>query len=112
MLPKNGDYLVVTKSMKDVMLLHEFDIPAIAPVSETVFLTDSNYKKLKDRFGKLILLYDNDYTGIKFMNKIRKKYDVIPLWLPFNGPKDISDYYKAYGKEKTQLLIDEAKRCI
>lgn len=112
MLPKNDDYLVITKSMKDVMLLHEFDIPSIAPVSETVFLTDSHYKKLKDRFGKLILLYDNDYTGIKFMNKIRKKYDVMPLWLPFNGPKDISDYYKAYGKEKTQLLIDEAKRCI
>ena len=44
-----------------------------------IFLTDSHYKKLKERFNKLILLFDNDYTGIKFMNKVRKKYDVMPL---------------------------------
>lgn len=112
MLPKYGEVLVVTKSMKDVMLFHELGLPAIAPVSETVFLTESHYRKLKERFDKLVVLFDNDYTGIKFLNKVRKKYDVIPLWIPRGLPKDISDYYKAFGKEKTIELIDEARRCI
>lgn len=79
MLPKTGEYLVLTKSMKDVMVLYELGIPAIAPCSETTFISDSQYRKLKDRFDNLILFYDNDQTGISYMQKIRKKYDVFPI---------------------------------
>lgn len=79
MLPKNGDYVLVTKSQKDCMVLYELGIPSVAPISENLFLTDSKYKKLKERFGKIILLYDNDYAGIRATQSIRKKYDVFPL---------------------------------
>lgn len=112
MLPKTGDYVVVTKSQKDSMLLYEFGIPAVAPISENLFLTDSKYKKLKERFGKIILLYDNDIPGLSAMQKIRKEYDVTPLWIPRRYAKDVSDFYALYGRDKTQELINEAKRCI
>lgn len=112
MLPKSGEYLVITKSMKDCMVLYELGIPAIAPCSETTFISDSQYRKLKERFDNIVILWDNDLTGIKFANKFRKQYDIIPLWLPRDTHKDISDYYKAEGKKKTLELIEKGKQCI
>ena len=56
MIPKNGEYLCITKSLKDVMTLYSLGIPAIAPMSETCFLTDSQYNKVIRRFNKVILL--------------------------------------------------------
>ena len=70
MLPKSGEVIVVTKSMKDVMLFHELGLPAIAPVSETVFLTESHYRKLKERFDKAF--YDLLEAGNSLM-KVQKK---------------------------------------
>ena len=41
MLPKHGEFIVITKSLKDVMVLYSFGIPAIAPISENCFVTDA-----------------------------------------------------------------------
>ena len=115
-LPKNGgEYLVVTKSLKDVMTLYSCDkIPAIAPISENCFLTEAQYTKLKSKFNKIILFYDNDLAGIENMNKIRKKFpDVHVLFIPKHyKAKDISDFYKMYGRTKTLELIEKAKNYI
>ncbi len=63
-LPQTGDLLIVTKSMKDLMCLYELGYTAVAPCSENLFVTESQYKKLKDRFKNIILFYDNDLPGI------------------------------------------------
>lgn len=112
MLPETGDFIVITKSMKDVMVLYEFGIPAVAPNSESTFVSDNQLKKLKERFKKVIILYDNDLAGIHAMNKFRKNKDVLCMWLPRNKAKDISDYFKAYGKNKTLELINYGKKRI
>lgn len=106
-LPKSGKVLVITKSMKDVMLLYELGIPAIAPNSETQFVSDKMLEDLKSRFKHIILLYDNDYTGICFTNKIRKAHpELVPFIIPRKTKcKDISDFYKMYGKLETKRLI-------
>ena len=105
-LPKEGELLVITKSMKDVMCLYSLGITAIAPNSENLFLTDSQFSKLKNRFKRIIVFYDNDLPGIHNMNKIRKEYNVECVWIPRHyGAKDISDFYKMYGCEKTKELI-------
>ena len=112
MLPKEeGDLLVITKSMKDVMLLHEFGISAIAPCSENLFLTEKQYYTLKPRFKHCIVLYDGDRAGVSNLRAIKKKYpELICTCIPRNrGAKDISDFYKAHGKKKTIELINEAK---
>lgn len=108
-LPKRGKLLVITKSMKDVMCLYSCGITACAPNSETQFVSDSVLDDLKQRFRHIVVLFDNDETGISFMNKLKKKHsDLIYTWIPrrYNA-KDISDYYKEYGRKETLNLIKE-----
>lgn len=97
------------------MTLYSCDkIPAIAPISENCFLTETQYAKLKSKFNKIILFYDNDLAGIENMNKIRKKFpDVHVLFIPRHyKAKDISDFYKMYGRTKTLELIEKAKNYV
>lgn len=108
-LPKSGDFLVVTKSMKDVMCLYEHGITAIAPNSENLFLTEAQYIKVRNMFGKIYLLYDKDLPGVRSAQKIRKKFpDISVLLMP--KTKDFSDYVKKYGSLKTLNLIDEWRK--
>lgn len=106
-IPKSGKVLVITKSMKDCMTFASLGIPAIAPNSETQFINNKILSELRQRFKHIILIFDNDLVGVKFTNKIRKqhawlKYTILPR---NTGAKDISDYYKMYGREKTIDLI-------
>lgn len=114
MLPKTGDYLVVTKSLKDVMTLYGFGLPAIAPISENCFLSEAQYERLKERFKHIVLLYDNDRPGLRAMVSIRKKFpEVIPVWIPWKyGAKDISDFYAKYKYDRTLDLINRAKEYV
>lgn len=113
MLPKEGgDNLVITKSLKDVAVLYEYGITAVAPCSENIFVSDSQYQKLKKKFKNIFLLYDNDEPGLKAAFKIKKQYsDLKVLFLPRHGDsKDISDYRKAHGYNKTLELINSVKK--
>ena len=111
MLPKQkNDYLVITKSMKDVMCLYQYDVPAIAPCSENIFITEAQYNRLKNKYKQIFVFYDNDLAGISAMCKIKKKFpDIKILYLPRNSDKDISDFRKAHGYKKTLELIDKTK---
>lgn len=114
MLPKEGgENLVITKSLKDCMVLYEYGITAIAPCSENVFVSDTQYNKLKSKFKNLFLNYDNDEAGIRSMCKIKKQHhDIKVLFLPrHGGDKDISDFRKAHGHKKTLELINKTKEC-
>jgi hypothetical protein len=43
------------------------------------------------------------------MNKFRKQFDIKCVWIPRKyGAKDISDFYKMYGREKTIELVNQA----
>lgn len=109
-LPKIGDLLVITKSLKDVACLYSLGITAIAPNSENLFVTNKQFEVLKSRFKHIAIFYDNDLPGIQNMNKFRKEFKVDCFWIPRKyGVKDISDFYKKYGKEKTLELIKYAK---
>ena len=109
-LPEDGKLLVITKSMKDVCLLATLGIPAVAPNSETQFVSEKLLDEFRERFKNIVLLYDSDLTGVRFMNKIRKQHrDLIVCMIPRKyEAKDISDFYKKYGKSKTISLIKES----
>lgn len=111
-IPINGDYIVITKSMKDCMTLYECGVPAIAPNSENSFLNKEQYFRIKEKFNRVFLLYDNDIAGLKAAIKIRKVYPELEI-LRFDRDtliKDISDYCMNYGREDTYDLINYTKK--
>lgn len=116
-LPATGSILLITKSLKDVMLLSQYNIPAVAPASESSVLTPAEYSELIERFDTLYSLYDFDYTGVHGAQKMKKLYGIAPLFLT-NGrfgsvdyrAKDVSDYYKLHGNDLTANLIHSHER--
>ena len=108
-LPKTGDILLVTKSQKDVMLAYELGIPAIAPCSEVLFLSNKQIQHLKKRFKTIVVCYDTDITGIHNLKQIKVKHpDLYTFFIPRKyGVKDISDFFKKYGEEETRRLAGE-----
>lgn len=106
-LPKNGDILVITKSMKDLMSMYSFGITACAPNSETIFMTDKMLDDLKQRFKHIIVMFDTDIPGISAMRKLKKKYpELTYFFIPRKYKcKDFSDLVACYGKEKVKELI-------
>ena len=108
-LPKTGDILLVTKSQKDVMLAYELGIPAIAPCSEVLFLSNKQIQHLKKRFKTIVVCYDTDITGIHNLKQIKVKHpDLHTFFIPRKyGVKDISDFFKKYGEEETRRLAGE-----
>lgn len=108
-LPKTGKLLVITKSMKDSMCLYELGIPACAPNSETQFISESVLEDLKQRFKHIIVLYDLDATGIAFSKKIKQAHPELTVTLLPRSKhcKDVSDFYKKYGRKETLAMINQ-----
>ena len=106
-LPKKGKLCVITKSQKDLMALYAYGIPACAPNSEVIIPPEAIVNDLTNRFEYVFVLWDNDQTGITFLNKIKRKYPqlkclVIPRHL---DAKDFSDLRAKYGYKKTKEFI-------
>lgn len=112
MMPKSGEFLVITKSMKDVMLCYELEIPAIAPNSENLFITEAQWDNIVIKFRKIFLLYDTDLAGVANSKRIKKKFPKIQvLLIPRKyKAKDLTDLYKKLGTERILNLVEEAKQ--
>jgi len=109
-LPENGRYIVLTKSMKDVMLLARYKVPAVAPQSESIICSDQTMDGLKDRFDNILVVMDNDKAGKRALIKWREKGYNVGM-LPYkNGVKDISDFYLKFGPHKTRDLVLATKK--
>lgn len=108
-LPKKGNLLVITKSMKDCLSMYSCGITAIAPCSENLFVSKSILEDLKKRFKYIVVFYDNDIPGINNMRKIKKDYpDLNYFFIPRKyEAKDFSDFYKKYGRSKTLSIIKD-----
>lgn len=106
---------IVTKSLKDVMVLKEFNLQAVSISAEGILLSADMYFNVKSLSGFVVSLLDYDRTGIVMANRLKKTYNMQPLMLTRGrygsydyGVKDISDFREAYGKQKTFKLIEQA----
>ena len=107
-LPKTGDLLVITKSMKDVVALYGFGIPAVSPNSETLFVDDKKLEEFKQRFKHIIVLYDNDRPGLHNMWLIRKQHPELNyFYLPWYLSKDFTDSIKLVGVDNMKEYVNE-----
>jgi chorismate mutase len=111
-LPHNGDILIITKSLKDVMSIYENTIiPSIAVQSETCFIKDTVIDEYKFRFDKVATLFDNDKQGKEQAESYEKMYDIPAIFIPDKfGVKDFTDLVKTIGihnatEELNNLLI-------
>jgi 5S rRNA maturation endonuclease (ribonuclease M5) len=114
MLPEKAEYIIITKSFKDVGTLDKFGIVAVAPQAESVILTENQMNRLRKVSQNIFTLSDYDNTGIHFGWQMRKLYNTKPLFLTeklwarkkgYLDAKDISDFYHLYGENETKKLI-------
>jgi len=92
-LPGVGDFLIITKSLKDVMAIVENSkIPSVAIQSETVLIKDKVIDEYKTRFKNVVTLFDNDQTGKTLSNKYLEAYNIRGLIIPKHKKFPITDY--------------------
>ena len=105
-LPTNGDLLIITKSLKDVMSIHDnLNIPAVGLQSESVTIKDSVMDEYKRRFKKIICLFDNDAAGQKLTQLFVEKYQLPYIFMPTKpGVTDFSDLVKIVGKQEAVTI--------
>ena len=111
-LPKgHRDLLIITKSLKDVMVLHEMGYDAISPSSETTFITKETLEKLKKKYDKILLLYDRDRTGMLKARAFSHKHNLRAFFVhkKFKA-KDISDAVVSSGFDVVKQWLTETLR--
>ena len=107
-LPKTGDLLVITKSMKDVVSMNGFGIAAVSPNSETLFIDDKKLDEFKKRFKHILVLYDNDRPGKHNMWLIRKQHPELNYYfLPWYLDKDFTDSIKLVGVDNMKEYVND-----
>lgn len=107
-LPQKGDILFITKSMKDVMCLHEMGYLAVSPSSESTFLPKDVLEQLKTRFKRIIILFDRDTAGVKRSRKLSRETGLEAMFInkKFKA-KDVSDAVKANSFEEIKNWLNE-----
>ena len=107
-LPQKGDILFITKSMKDVMCLHEMGYPAVSPSSESTFLPKDVLEQLKTRFKRIIILFDRDTAGVKRSRKLSRETGLEAIFInkKFKA-KDVSDAVEANSFEEIKNWLNE-----
>jgi hypothetical protein len=108
-LDESGDYLVITKSLKDVIAMRRFGINAVAPMTETVMVNKPAFDHLITRFPIIFTLFDRDRAGKLLTIKHRKEYSTIPLMFTKDDEKDFTDNFARYGYSYMSDYIQETK---
>lgn len=116
-LPQTADKLIITKSYKDYRVFKNLSLNVIWFQNEGMFPNESILRSLCNRFTNIIIFFDNDTTGIqsshKFRNILNTWYEskansiYLPQQLLRHKVKDVSDFYKSYGKK---LLISHLQK--
>lgn len=105
-LPKSGDLLIITKALKDVMVLRELGFTAVAVQSENSFPSQEKIEELKLRFKSCIILFDNDKAGLEGAKLLGSRHDLKFMTIPREYKiKDIADFCKQQGKEQTKINL-------
>lgn len=107
-------YLIINSSLKDLLSFNSLNISnieTVAPDSENTTLPKIMINEYKEKYNKVIILFDNDEPGIRAMEKYKRVFDITPVLLPLE--KDLSDSVKKYGIEKVRdVLMPLIKKAI
>jgi len=106
-------HLLITSSLKDIMSIKslKLSLDVIAPDSENTMLKKDVMEELRDKYEKILVMFDFDQAGIEAMQKYKEKYPFIEITvLPMS--KDVSDSIKDSGAKevRTRLVPILAKK--
>lgn len=106
-VPEKGEKLVICSSLKDALCLWaNVGIPAVYVQSETTGISDTAKEVLKKRFRHIFICFDNDAPGLQDGFNLSLQTGFTNVVLPsFAEGKDISDMYKAKGKEEFIKIV-------
>ena len=116
-LPATGDTLILTKSLKDVLVYRTLGFYALACQNELGMVKNTVIDELRNRFKRIVLNNDFDYAGVTGTNLMRKAYKLPYFFLQSfktrsNGFKDISDFREWHAKDASIKLINNELRKI
>ena len=106
-VPEKGEKLVICSSLKDALCLWaNVGIPAVYVQSETTGISDTAKEVLKKRFKHIFICFDNDAPGLQDGFNLSLQTGFTNVVLPsFAEGKDISDMYRAKGKEEFIRIV-------
>lgn len=107
MLP--SETCIITKSYKDVMSYHELGYTAVAPQSESVFMSLEQVQHLKEIHDNLFINYDPDKIGIKNATKYSEMHNIPCFHFGNEDVKDVTEFRKSknddHVKSRLRLLM-------
>jgi hypothetical protein len=107
-IPKKGKLLIITKGYKEYRHLKNMGYNSIWFQGERMFPDKETLANLSQRFKNILILFDNDPTGIEGSLVLSELIpNSIPLYIKVNPEdKDLDDLVVRYGLSKTKKLID------
>ena len=98
-------YLVICSSLKDAMCLKSmgYNLEVVAPDSENTMIKPHIIEHLKNKYKKVITLFDNDAAGKKAIDAYANAYKIDGFALTIC--KDISDAMKEHGFDKVHTIL-------
>jgi hypothetical protein len=100
-LQYNTELLIITKSLKDVMVLRTLGYEAVSPKSESTAITQDIRDYLNKRYRRIVLLFDDDEGG----HLGAEKYPEYEKLYIQEDEKDISDFIRKYGVDRAGQLM-------
>ena len=115
LLPAYGEELIITKSVKDCVVLYGLGFNVVATQGEDIDIHEDILNDLKERFKTIYLLYDNDFskevnTGKLMGDKYQSKWDIGRILIPADfKAKDTSEIIQTREPDVVKKLINSWK---
>lgn len=120
-LPESGEKVILTKAYKDVWCYDSHNLPSFATGAEGWDIPDWLMDLVAERFPIRLIGYDFDYSGLKGMNHLKRRYGLKPFVIIKEGSshykmiknveyvdvKDFADYCKLNSYEFVENKIKE-----
>lgn len=110
LLPDEKKVLVLTKSMKDCMVLRELGYDSMAIHGEAQKFYPDFIRHIKKYYSVILSVYDRDITGVQGAKYLWDEFRIPAYFLPrairSKTCKDVSDMNKIYGREKVKDFVD------
>ena len=103
------DYkIIITKSLKDVMLIDQMGFDSVALQSEMSVIPDHFKTMLKEAYSKVYVLFDNDPVGIENSKKLCIEHGFQYIEIPERyGSKDLTDLVLNSGYYEAEAILNK-----